>query len=402
MCSNIAYRLTCCFWLFSSCLASLVCADVVELKNGGTLRGEVVRNTELPRSVMAVESPWGPIVIDKREIQKLVTESPSLSEYRRRAPAVSDSVESQLALAMWCRDHGLGDQLRQHLERVIDLDPNHQQARSLLGYQKIDGVWKTRDDLLAARGLIRFDGDFRTQQEIALIERRRTSEEVDLQWRRTLIQWRKQIDSTDPETSRAAVESLSSLNDPMASKQLVRLLLNEKQHGIKLLMIRTAGQIDTRATVQTLARFSLEDNDPEIRASCLEQLELTKLTGITAPFIASLNSKDNVMVNRAADALAVLGTELSLKPLVEALVTTHQFQIGVDTPGDSYSLNTATGQHSFGGGGAKIVKQEIRNPRVLEALISLTNTNFLYDEPTWRNWLASRQVIAQVDLRRDN
>lgn len=383
-------------------MAGSACADVIELKNGGKLQGEVLRDAELPRTVMAVESPWGPIVIDRREIQKLVTESPKLSEYRRRAPAVSDNVPSQLALALWCRDHGLGDQLRQHLERVIDLEPNHEQARTLLGYQKIDGAWKTRDDLLAARGLIRFDGDFRTQQEIAIIERQHLAEEADRQWRRTLVQWRKQIDSTDPEMSRAAVESLTSLKAPAASKQLIRLLLDEKQHGIKLLLIRTAGEMDTRATVQTLARLALEDNDPEIRASCLEQIERTQLSGITAPFIASLKSRDNVMVNRAADALSVLGTELSLKSLVDALVTTHQFQIGADTPGDTYSMNMGTGQHSFGGGGAKVVKQDIRNPRVLEALISLTNANYLYDEPTWRNWLASRQVIEQVDLRRDN
>ena len=78
-------------------LAMPLRADVVELKSGGQIEGQVLRDAELPRSVMAVASPWGRIVIDRREVKKLKTEDPNLSEYRRRAPAISDTAEAQLA-----------------------------------------------------------------------------------------------------------------------------------------------------------------------------------------------------------------------------------------------------------------------------------------------------------------
>ena len=74
---------------------------------------------------------------------------------------------------------------------------------------------------------------------------------------------------------------------------------------------------------------------------------------------------------------------------------------GNNSGGDTYSLNTGTGQHSFGGGGPKVVKRDLKNPRVLSALVKLTDVNFLYDESRWREWLASREVIVSVDLRRD-
>ncbi len=382
-------------------LAVPVCADVVELKGGGQIEGQVLRDAELPRSVMAVASPWGRIVIDRREVKKLKTEDPNLSEYRRRAPAISDTAEAQLAFAMWCRNQGLGEELRIHLRRVLELDPENEKARSMLGYQRIDGKWMTRDDLLASRGLIRYEGDFRTQQEIALLESQRQFEEADIEWRKQLVRWRKQLESSNREAANEAAEWFASLKDPTCANQLIRLLDREEDLSAKLMMIQILGRLRTNGALQVLASMAINEEDGEVRAVCLEQLSRANRNGITTPFIAALESSDNVIVNRGGEALRVLGDEPALKPLVEALITTHKYQIGNDSGGDTYSANLGTGQHSFGGGGPKIIKKDLRNPSVLNALTQLTGVNYLYDQEQWRDWLASRQIIADVDLRRD-
>ena len=55
-------------------------------------------------------------------------------------------MEGQWKLAEWCHEHGLPDQRKTHLQRVIELDPDHVEARRLLGYSKIDGKWMTQEE----------------------------------------------------------------------------------------------------------------------------------------------------------------------------------------------------------------------------------------------------------------
>ncbi len=44
-------------------------------------------------------------------------------------------------LADWCVEVGLMPQARAHLERVIDFEPDHELARDLLGYRRVDYDW---------------------------------------------------------------------------------------------------------------------------------------------------------------------------------------------------------------------------------------------------------------------
>ncbi len=376
-------------------------ADEVSLEHGGHVHGEVLRGGDTLRSQLAVQSPWGRIVFDRNQVAKVLSEGPAKVEYARRAPTVSDSADSQFALAQWCRNNGLGDELRLHLARVLELDPEHAEARQLLGYQHKGGQWVTREELLASRGMVRHDGDYRTRQEIALVERAKQAEETARQWKNRLRGWRDDLTGGNADAVRSAAEAFATLEDPQASGALAELLSSERNSRLKVLLIDAAGRVNTSVTLHALVRIALEDSDPEARTASLERLQSSGRLALTGPFVAALRSPNNFQVNLAADGLALLGDESSLRPLVEALVTVHKTRTGNDSGGDTYSLNTGTGQHSFGGGGPKIIQRDLQNPRVLNALVQLTGVNFLYDELRWREWLASREVIVSVDLRRD-
>ncbi|MCA9240440.1 MAG: hypothetical protein KDA37_09580, partial [Planctomycetales bacterium] len=104
---------------------------------------------------------------------------------------------------------------------------------------------------------------------------------------------------------------------------------------------------------------------------------------------------------RAAEALRVVGDPDVASALVDALVTTHQFQVGRDTPKDTYAMDSRGG-FSFGGGNAKVKKVDMKNPAVRTALVELTGENFGFDQDAWRRWLATRMAKTEVDLRRDS
>ena len=58
-----------------------------------------------------------------------------------------DTVDGQLALADWCAKHSLPAQETAHLNRILQLAPDHAAARKRLQFQRVDGSWVQRQDL---------------------------------------------------------------------------------------------------------------------------------------------------------------------------------------------------------------------------------------------------------------
>ncbi|WP_197525529.1 HEAT repeat domain-containing protein [Pseudobythopirellula maris] len=384
-----------------ACDARLACAESVELETGGRVEGALIRDGANDRSRVTLELSNGRLVLDRSQVDRITTEPTEKTEYTLRAPTTPDNTEAQWAFALWCRDRGLSDQMRTHLERVVQLDPNHEEARLLLGYQQVNGGWVTREQLLEARGLVRYEGDFRTRQEVALLQRKKLAEQAAEQWRDKLGRWRRDLNSSRTETALDAQRRFEEVRDPAAATALVRLLRGESDPLVQLLLIQTLGYIDNSAAVEALVSLSLESPDGEVRMACVEALVEAERRGLVGPYVRALSSRDNAMINRAGEALGMLGEPAAIGPLIGALVTEHRHQVGNDSGGDSYSLNTGTGQHSFGGGGPKIIRRQIRNPSVLAALAKLSGVNFSYNVRAWENWLSSQARATPVDLRRD-
>ena len=60
-----------------------------------------------------------------------------------------------------------------HLRRVIELDPNHAEARHALGYSQVNGKWATRDEVMTQRGYRKYKGKWMLPQEIDVLENKR-------------------------------------------------------------------------------------------------------------------------------------------------------------------------------------------------------------------------------------
>ena len=62
----------------------------------------------------------------------------------------------------------------QLLREVIELAPDHAEARERLGYIKRDGRWVEQEQELRAQGLVPFEGRWLTREQVVEIERLRT------------------------------------------------------------------------------------------------------------------------------------------------------------------------------------------------------------------------------------
>ena len=249
----------------------------------------------------------------------------------------------------------------------------------------------TQQELMAARGLIRYQGSWRTAQEIDLIERGERANLARKEWIAKLDRLRRRLDQ--PAERDAAAEEIREIADPFAVPALAAALAREPVLRVRGWYVESLSRIRSSDALGVLVATALDHADPETRIAAVERL-MTIGPHVALPTLAAaLHSADNAQVNRAAEALGRLGVPSVVGPLIDALETQHVVVTGDGTPEGSTSATfTPTGGGLSMGGGPKRSKVTVRNERVLEALVALTGTNLEWDSRAWRAWLAMRQA----------
>jgi hypothetical protein len=398
---------------FSPFLLSLILAapvfsgaalgEVFELVEGGQVTGELLNPDQSPRTTYQIRpSIGGQIELNAAIVKKVSKQSDSVDQYATRAAATADTPEAQLELAGWCRKQGLTAERKKHLQRVIVLDPNNRTARSALGYTKYQGQWFTQEELMSSRGFERYKGSWRTTQEINLLKRRKEAKDSNRNWRQRIRKIQGQLGGTRHDAAQAELESITS---PEAIGPLFLALRDDRRREMQVLYARALLRIKDRSALFAVAESVVDDPDREVRLNSLDELLKIKPSDerdeLTAYFISWLRDKDNQKVNHAADALEKLADPHAIGPLIDSLVTVHQFKLQKGKPGQ-----TSAGFSSDGGGGmsmgssTKIMKVPMENRSVLEALLKLTNVNFMYDVDAWRDWFEAGRKRTAFDARR--
>ena len=147
--------------------ASPASAEVFRLANGGQIEGEWLNRDEPKPQKYVVGLPsGGKITLEADRVKEVVAQRPEEAEYEKIRPQYPDTPKGQWDLAKWCEEHQLSAQRKAHLKRVIELDPNHADARHALGYSQIDGQWTTQEESMTKQGYRKYKGRYRTAQEI--------------------------------------------------------------------------------------------------------------------------------------------------------------------------------------------------------------------------------------------
>ncbi|MGD9646917.1 MAG: HEAT repeat domain-containing protein [Pirellulales bacterium] len=415
-----SYRVAICT---AACLALLATAggacsaDEVVLSGGGQLEGQLADTAKRDPDQVALRTAEGiRVIVPRDQVAKLVRTSAADIEYRQLAPTYPDTVEGQWALAEWCRQQKLRAERHVHLQRVIELDPNHAVARRLLGYQQHAGRWMTQAEIMTERGYVQHNGDWLLPQEIEIAEKKRKDTLAEKQWLATLKRWREWLN--DDRRAAEGAAKLRAINDPYAVKAIRQHLKTEQVPQVREWYVEALARIGTPDALSTLVQLALNDPLDDVRLSAVELLVENQQPEVVAMFIQALKSKDNAVINRAAYALGKLGNPAAIPALVDSLVTRHKFMIVQGSQGISTTFGGPTPSGPPPGAGAgfpstpqmggfstgqssQIVVQQLRNPEVLDALIRMTRINFEYNSAQWKAWLASRKKPESEDVRRD-
>ncbi len=374
------------------------------LQQGGQIEGEWVNPNQLPRETYVVKTASGvTVTLARAQVRQVVRQRPNEAEYERIRPRYADTVEGQLQLAEWCRERNLPAQRRAHLERVIELDPNHVQARHGLGYSQVGGRWTTQKEAMEEQGLKWFKGRYRTKQEIEILEERQKQEAAEKEWAQKIDRWEGWLKG---DKARLAKESIDEITDPAAVKGLVQAMKSNSNPAVRLLFVAALARIGAQDAEKALAYFAVEDPIDEVRLTCLDHLKAKKNPAAVDFFVSYLRSKDNRYVNRAGVALGQMGDRSAVSPLIDALVTEHKYKVQSRPAGQTSSTfgmgpggSPGPMGMSFGGGGPKVVTEYLQNRAVLEALTSLTGVNYGFDVRAWRSWYTLQRKREAADLR---
>ncbi len=384
-------------------------ADIFQLASGGRLTGRLVERS--PAGEYRIETAAGATVtLSRRQVVRVVRQDAIDVEYVARSRAQPDTAEAHRQLAQWCQEHKLSPEAEHHFRRLLELDPTDAEARLELGYQQHQGRWMTRDEIMAQRGLRFYQGTYRTPQDILLREQHAAREEAEANWFRKIRTWLGWLD--DSRRRKQAVAEISAVRDPHAATSIVRLLQRSDNEPARKLLLATLAKLDHPVAVTTLVALSLHDPDHEVRLTCLDYLLARGHPLRITPYVDALDPRrqNNEIINRAAEALQILGNPAAISPLIQALVTTHKYQNNDAPPGEmgaSFSRDGRGGGLGGGGGlslggGPRVRRVDHKNMAVRQALSSLTGgQDFEFDETAWRRWYVNEQIQDYVDTRRD-
>ena len=388
--------------------AAGVRAETFVLKNGGRIEGEIVNPKQSPRENYVIKTAsGGQVTLAKSQVKEIVRQTDAEAEYEKMRPQFADTVEGQFAAAVWCREHGLARLRDKHLERVIELDPSHNEAHRLLHHIKdAQGRWKNSKSFWEDQGYVFYQGDWMTPQEVELKERARTTELAAKEWRRKLKLWRGWMNTDRAEE---ALANISQIDDPYAVPALGECLTKETAVPLRKRYIEALARIGSGAAWQILCNVSLQDDNEEVRLTCLDHLDDQSSPATVSYYIKYLKDKENKIVNRAADGLLRMNDRRAIGPLIDALVTTHTRVIPPSQMGNT-TTSFGSGPAGSGGGGfnfgtpqAKRVTEFYKNSNVLDALVRLTGgVSFGYEVASWKNWRASQKKAQSLSsARRD-
>jgi hypothetical protein len=382
--------------------------DVFVLAQGGQVVGELQNPEQSPRETYVVKDADGVVVtLSKAQVKQWIRPKPEEVEYEKIRATCPDTPDGQWELAEWCKERKLTAQRKVHLQRVVELDPDNEQAHKALGHVKKDGEWTTTHDYMIKQGYVWVPGHgWKTKQEAELLAEKREFNKEEKQWIQKIDHWIATLGTDRAEEARAVIVAIK---DPAATKGLSGGLRNSKDPQVRAVLAEALANLGTNEAFGHLAVSAVDDLIEEVRLTCLDFLKKTKSPGVVQYFVGRLNDKDNGVVNRAGMALGAMGDRSAVGPLIDHLYTVHKFPIpGGGNPGQT-SATFGTGPKGASapaglsvGGGPKFVKQALKNQGVLDALIALTGHAELgFDVNAWRTWFAAQKRREAADVRRD-
>lgn len=381
-------------------------ADILHLKNGGAVEGQVL---EADDQAYRVRTAIGIVSVPAESVERVEKTDTPLGEYDRRLADTPDTADGWFALAQWCEQHGLTAARTRHLKRVLELDADHAGARAALGYVRVGDVW--------------VDGSRTTSQPAAgsatSAPARGPDESPERLIRSIQGRWAQRIRAIQQHQLEASFDRMVAagrkqileIRDPLAILPMARILSAGGYESRRVLAEALSQFTEDEATLN-LTVLALTDEDAGIRRLCAVELAKRGDPRVGQQLREALRSDSDALIRNAARALEILRDPAAVPNLIDVL--TVQRRKWVEVPVRRYFgqytrvFNTHT-QVSFGGqsftheptlgidrgmtpGGVLLTPQwqerdvTVYRTAVLEALKAITGQNFGFEAAAWRRW----------------
>jgi hypothetical protein len=137
-------------------------ADTLWTTDGKKIEGKV----RLDGDEYVLEGKLGSTRIHKNRVSKVEYGKTTRETYEEKAAALkADDVKGHWALALWCKNEGLGAEYRKEAQAVVAADPAHEEAHLALGHKLVGGTWMSNEDIHLANGEVQRDGKWVTADE---------------------------------------------------------------------------------------------------------------------------------------------------------------------------------------------------------------------------------------------
>ncbi len=385
-------------------------ADVLRLRNGGEIRGSIQSNDE--QDFTARTATGSTLGLSADEVHFFVRRSDIEEQFETRLRQAENTADAHWQLAEWCRLNKLKPQRIWQAQRVLLCDPNHVEARRLLGYIHTEEGWTTRERQGWQRGYVKSGSRFVPRQTRDTIARTPREKESQATWLSRMGRLANAIDAADE----AALAELASVRDPMALAGLTAYFRESNSVAARKAYVTALAKTKHPAMIPPLVEQAVFDVSPDVRQMAARLIPHDQRKTATRLLAEYLRSNKNQTVQQAAAALGVVAHEDSIDPLIESLITLHEYttrasaakeaqlraanllnkpnltpgevlivlQTGiVPSPGVESTTEESNGQIQ--------ALYPHRNEAALAALKELTDEDFGFDQRTWRLWFRSEK-----------
>jgi hypothetical protein len=226
-----------------------------------------------------------------------------------------EQLTARYELGLWARKSGLEQEARAEFERVIAAEDDHAGARKALGFERAAGKWHTREEALAAKGLVQRNGSWLLPEEAAILDlpaterARRKDEHAKVEKLLASMAGGGERARKFAEEALAGVEAKYKL-EPLA------YALRSQSAGVRMLAAKELGALKDRRALRPLVHRAIFDPVEEVRFAAIDASKAIGDTNLLAPFVSALNSESSQVRINAIGALGRVGDARGVRYLV--------------------------------------------------------------------------------------
>jgi hypothetical protein len=312
-----------------TCSVPVLASDVVKLRGGGTIRGLIVDHRSNDDAIR-FRTQRDEIPILQSAIERIERDSDIDTRYWLAREYFDETAAGYYELALWCDANQLEDARDEHLNDVLQLDPDHADARKRLGFVRRGREWVvdqpakqrgeaagdrrdvTASDGIAARRAERTE-TLRTRQETL-----RKQQEIY----QTVASIAARLESGNATHIRQARADLAEIRDPLAIGPLTKAM-QKASVANRASLVEAIGEIQAPEASYALAITAAIDLSPEVRGTAIDLMRgrPQDRERFVPVLEQALRSEKTGLIYNAAAALDVLGQRQSVPHLIGALVT---------------------------------------------------------------------------------